>query len=370
MRPQWRSLLTGLAALVCLLVSKSIARADTVVGAAAPLTGPEAYIGEQLQRGTELAVADINAAGGVLGQKVRLVSVDDACDARQGVAAAEKLVSEQAVFVVGHVCSSASIAASAVYNRAGIVQISPSSTNPRLTELGRTNVFRLGGRDDQQGAIAADYIAQHWHDAKVAIVSDGRTYGKGLADEVKKDLNRRGIAEVLRADIAPGQSDYPDLMQALQAAGTTILYYGGYSSEGAIIARAAHDLGLRIQLVSGDAVSTDQFMQIAGPGGEGTLFTFAPDARRGAAASAVVARFRNTGYEPEGYTLASYAAMQVWSQAAAKAGSFDIAKVISALHSMRFDTVIGPVEFDEKGDIKHPGFVWYVWNATSYAPME
>ena len=168
------------------------AQAEILIGGAGPNTGPLAWIGEQMQRGAEMAVDDINAARGVLGEQVQLVTVDDFCDPEQAVAAAKKLVSEGVIFVDGHYCSGASIPASEVYEAAGVLQISPASTNPLLTDQGRANVFRVIGRDDAQGTVAGNYLADRWAGKKVAIFHDGTTYGKGLADETRKQLNQAG----------------------------------------------------------------------------------------------------------------------------------------------------------------------------------
>ncbi len=169
------------------------ARAEVLIGVAGPMTGKDAWPAEQMQRGAEQAVADINAAGGVLGQQVRLIAADDACDPEQAVVAARKLIDEGAIFVAGHYCSGASIPASKVYEEAGVLQITPASTNPLLTEQGRANVFRVIGRDDVQGTVAGNYLGDHWGDKKIAILHDDTTYGKGLADVTKTQLNKRGV---------------------------------------------------------------------------------------------------------------------------------------------------------------------------------
>jgi branched-chain amino acid transport system substrate-binding protein len=154
------------------------ARAEVVIGMAGPMTGKLAWFGEQMERGAAQAVADINAAGGVLGQKVRLITADDYCDPEQAVAAARKLVSDGVIFVAGHFCSGASIPASEIYAAAGVLQISPMSTNPMLTELGRANVFRLINRDDVEGMMAATYLADHWPGEKIAILHDNTVFGR------------------------------------------------------------------------------------------------------------------------------------------------------------------------------------------------
>jgi len=168
------------------------ARAEVLIGMAGPMTGAtNAWFGEQVERGAALAVADVNAAGGVLGQKVRLITVDDYCDPEQAVAAARKLVSEGVIFVVGHFCSHSSIPASEVYEAAGVLMMSPGSSNPTLTELGRANVFRFLHRDDALSVVAGNYLAEHWSDKKIAILHDKTIFGKGAAELTEKQLNRR-----------------------------------------------------------------------------------------------------------------------------------------------------------------------------------
>jgi branched-chain amino acid transport system substrate-binding protein len=166
-------------------------RAEILIGMAGPLTGSQAWEGEQLQRGAELAVADLNAKGGVLGQQVQLIEADDFCDPEQAVAAAKKLVSDGVIFVDGHFCSGASIAASEVYAAAGVLMITPVSTIPKLTELGHANVFRLNFRTDAAGVMAGNYLADHWAGKKIAILHDNTTYGKGISELTKKQLNSR-----------------------------------------------------------------------------------------------------------------------------------------------------------------------------------
>ena len=223
------------------------ARAEVLIGVAGPMTGTNAWFGEQMQRGAELAVADINAAGGVLGEQVRLIAADDFCDPEQAVAAAQKLVSQGVILVVGHYCSGASIPASEIYEAAGVLQISPASSNPMLTELGRANVFRVVNRDDADGIVAGNYLADHWAGEKIAILHDGTTYGKGLADATRSQLNSRGVTEAIYEAFVPGKNDYAAEIAKLQAADIAAVFVGGYHTEIALIARAAHDSGYRFR---------------------------------------------------------------------------------------------------------------------------
>ncbi|KQU97881.1 ABC transporter substrate-binding protein [Ensifer sp. T173] len=346
------------------------AQAEVVIGVSAAMTGRLAWIGEQGQRGAEMAVADINAAGGVLGQQVRVINVDDFCDPEQAVAAAKKLVADGVVFVVGHYCSGASIPASKVYEEAAVLQISPGSTNPLLTEQGRDNVFRVIGRDDKQGIVAGNYLADEWGEKKIAILHDGTTYGMGLAGETRKQLNKRGVTEAVYDAYTPAKNDYSAEIAALQAAGIAVLYVGGYHAEVALIVRAARDRAYALQVISGDALATEEFALIAGPGAEGTLFTFSADPRRNPEAAPVVERFRAENFEPAGYTLLSYAAVQLWAQAVDKAASLELPAVIATLRGQEFDTVLGPVDFDDKGDLTNQSWVWYVWRGGEYVPVE
>ncbi|MCG8692531.1 MAG: branched-chain amino acid ABC transporter substrate-binding protein, partial [Minwuiales bacterium] len=325
-----------------------------------------ASFGEQMKRGAEMAVADLNAAGGVLGQKVRLVVGDDACDPKQAVAVANKFVSEGVVFVAGHFCSGSSIPASKVYEEEGVLQISPASTNPKLTDEGGPNVFRVCGRDDQQGIVAGNYLADAWGDKKIAILHDKTAYGKGLADETKKRLNQRGIDEALYEAFTAGEKDYSALVSKMKATGIDVFYLGGYHTEAGLMIRQAREQGYNVQLVSGDALVTDEYWKITGDAGKGTVMTFSPDPRKNAEAAPIVAKFKAQNYEPEGYTLYTYGAVQAWAQAAEKAGSVDTGAMIESLRANQFDTVLGRIGFDEKGDVTAPGYVWYEWAGGTY----
>lgn len=342
------------------------AKAEIAIGTAGPMTGPYAVFGAQMLAGAEQAVKDINESGGLLGENLVLEVADDACDPRQAVAVANQLASQGVVLAAGHFCSGSSIPASDVYHEEGILQISPASTNPQLTEAGKWNVFRTCGRDDQQGLVAGNYIADNFADRKIAIVHDKQAYSKGLADETKEQLNKRGIQEVMYDTITPGERDYSALVSKLKSNGVEILYYGGYHTEAGLIVRQMHDQGMDTTLISGDALVTDEYWSITGPLGEGTLMTFSPDPRKNPVAAPIVEEFRNNGIEPEGYTLYTYGAIQAWKQAAERAGTTDPSAVAEELHKGEFDTVLGTIGFDEKGDVAAPGYVLYVWENGTY----
>jgi branched-chain amino acid transport system substrate-binding protein len=334
---------------------------EIVVGYAGPMTGQYATFGLQFKNGAEQAVADINAAGGVLGRKIRLEMGDDACDPKQARAVAEKLASMKVPVVIGHFCSSSSIPASDAYHEAGILQISPASTNPQYTERKFWNTFRVCGRDDQQGLVAGRYLAKAYKGKKIAILHDKSTYGKGLADETQKALNKAGVKETLYQAYTQGDKDFTALVSKMKASAIDAVYVGGYHTEAGLILRQMRDQGVKAQLVSGDALVSNEFWAITGPIGEKVRFTFAPDPRKSPQAAAVVKKFKAKNYDPEGYTLYTYAAFQIWAQAAKKAGTVESKKVAEAMHAGKWDTVIGPISFDKKGDITRADYVFYVW---------
>jgi branched-chain amino acid transport system substrate-binding protein len=356
-----KNLRLGLTAVAAAVAFAGAAHADITIATVGPMTGPYATFGEQMKRGAEKAIADINAKGGVMGQKLKLEVGDDACDPKQAVAVANQMVNKKVALLAGHFCSGSSIPASDVYKEEGILQISPASTNPALTDRGYANVYRVCGRDDQQGAIAGEYLAKNFKDKKIAIVHDKQAYSKGLADATKAQLNKLGVKEAMYETITNGEKDYSALVTKLKAAGIDVLYYGGYHTEAGLIVRQMRDQGMKTQLISGDALVTEEFWAITGAAGEGTLMTFGPDARKFPAAKEVVDSFRKDKYEPEGYTLYTYAAIQVWKDAVEKAKSTDMKKVTAALQGTTFKTVLGDISFDKKGDIKQPAYVWYVW---------
>ena len=360
----------AIAALAMAAGTGALRAQDIVIASAGPMTGQYATFGEQLKRGAEQAVADINAKGGVLGKKLRLEIGDDACDPKQAVAVANQLASKKVVFVAGHYCSSSSIPASEVYGESGILQISPASTNPKLTDEAKDhNVFRVCGRDDQQGTVAGGYIAQHYKGKNIAIIHDKSTYGKGLADETKKALNAKGVTEKIYDSITQGDKDFSALVSKLKAAAIDVIYFGGYHTEAGLIVRQAREQGLQAQLISGDALVTEEFWSITGKAGEGTLMTFSEDPRKYAAAKAVVDEFKKKGYDPEGYTLYTYAAVQVFAQAAAKAKSTKVDALEKAMHGTKFNTVLGQIGFDAKGDVLNPKYVFFKWKDGKYAEM-
>ena len=352
-------------ALAALGLAAQPALAELPVAIAGPMTGQYASAGDQIRKGAEMAIADINASGGVLGEKLVLEVGDDACDPKQAVSVANTMVNKEIVFMHGHWCSSSTIPASDVYYEADI-PMATVSTNPQVTERGLENIFRIMGRDDQQGMVAGTYLADHFKGKKIAVVDDKSAYGKGLADEIAKAMTARGAEPALRESITAGEKDYSGLVTKLKRDGVEVMAYGGYHTEVALILRQAQQAGLDLTVMGGDTMTNSELVTAAGPAADKVLFTFSPDPRKNASAAPVVEKFRAAKIEPEGYVLYAYAAMQLFEQAATAAGSTDYDALQKAMREGSFDTVIGNLSFDAKGDQKAPGFVVYQWQGGQY----
>jgi branched-chain amino acid transport system substrate-binding protein len=352
------------AALAGFACSGAASAQDITIAVAGPMTGGESAFGRQMKNGAEQFVADTNAGAGVLGKKLKLEVGDDACDPKQARSVAEKLAGMKLPFVAGHFCSSSSIPASEAYAESNVLQITPASTNPVFTERKLWNVLRVCGRDDQQGTVAGKFIAKNFAGKNIAILNDKTTYGKGLADETKKALNKAGITEKLNESYNKGDNDFSAIVSRLKRDNIDLVYVGGYHKESGLLLRQMRDQGLKTALMAGDALNDREFASITGPLAEGVLFTFGPDPRLKPTAAAIVEKFKAKGIDPEGYTLYTYAAMQVWSQAVAKTGTTDPRKVAEAIKGGAWDTVLGKLAFDAKGDITVIDYVVYKWDAS------
>ncbi len=353
--------------LAALVLTASAARADVIIAVAGPLSGNLAVLGNQMKAGAEQAVADINKAGGINGQPLRLQAMDDTCDAKTADAVANQLAGKGVAMVVGHLCLAASIAASTVYAGNKIVEISPATTFPKYTdERPGPGIFRLAGRDDDQALVAGNFLATRYGDKNIAIIDDNSTYGKGLADATRRAMNAAGKKEAFTETYQPDASDFSDLVFRMKASNIDVVFIGGSYPDAAHIARQMRDEAMNATIVGGDALMTEEYWNAAGDAAAGTLVTFPSDPRKNPNAADVVREFRDNGIEPEGYVLNSYAAVQVWAEAAASANSVDFDPVVAALAKGHFKSVLGDVSFDEKGDVNLPGFVFYEWKDGRY----
>jgi branched-chain amino acid transport system substrate-binding protein len=346
------------------------AQADITIAAVGPITGQDATTGEQMQRGAEAAVEAVNASGGVLGQKLKLVIKDDACDPKQSVAVANELSGEDVFAVVGPMCSGSAIPASKTFNEENILMVSPSATSPSLTEQGFDSVFRTCGRDDQQAEIIAAFIKDHYADKNIALVDDKTAYGQGLSRELQKNLAARGIHEKLYESISRGERDYGSLISKFKENTIDVVFFGGYHTEAGLIVRQMRDQNLQTVFIGDDDLTTKEFWSITGSAGEGSFMSFNTDPRTKPEAADAVKRIRATGFDPEGNTLYTYAAVQILVDALKHVGTVDAKKVAFYMHNNEFPTVLGPIVFNAKGDVVKPDFIMYRWTNGTYIPFE
>ncbi len=332
------------------------------IGVAGPMTGDQSKMGIDMKNAVELAVKEWNQKGGVLGKRIELIVEDDQHDPKQAVSIANKLVNAGIAGIIGHFNSSASIPASSVYNKAKIPMITPASTNPQLTEQGFTNVFRVCGRDDQQGLVATTFVVNALKLKRVAVLHDKTTYGQGLADEFVKSLGKR--AEVVYyTGIIQGDKDFRAVLTALKGRGAELLYFGGIYPEGGLLVKQARDLGINIPFMSGDGVIDQKFVEIAGPASEGSYLTFSPDPEHLTSAEDFLKIYRSNYGEPGPYSIYAYDATNVLLHAIDIVKTVDGPAVSKAIHEMNHSGALGELQWDEKGDIlKSPYVVWITRN--------
>ncbi|RBC02129.1 branched-chain amino acid ABC transporter substrate-binding protein [Pseudomonas sp. MWU12-2115] len=343
----------------------AFAQADVKIGVAGPMTGANAAFGEQYMKGAQAAADAVNAAGGVNGEKIVLVKGDDACEPKQAVTVAKDLVNQKVAGVVGHFCSSSTIPASEIYDEAGVIAITPGSTNPQVTERGLSAMFRMCGRDDQQGIVAGDYIVDVLKGKKVAVIHDKDTYGQGLADATKAQLIKRGVTPVIYEGLTRGEKDFSALVTKIRAAGADVVYFGGLHPEAGPLVKQLRTEGLKdVKFMSDDGIVTDELVTTAGGPQyvDGVLMTFGADPRLLPESKAVVEQFRKAGTEPEGYTLYAYASIQALAAGFNGAKSNSGEKAAEWLKANPVKTVMGEKSWDKKGDLKVSDYVVYQWD--------
>jgi branched-chain amino acid transport system substrate-binding protein len=347
------------------------ASAEINIGVVGPMKGQYAAFGRQMRRGVEMAVKEINAAGGINGEKLAVIVGDDRCDATKAVEAADKMVAKKTLLVVGHFCSAASIDASHIYAQEKIVQISPASSNPVFTEQRPgPGIFRVVPSDSKQGAFAGAYIAARFASKKVALLDDNTVFGTYLTRWASASLDAAGQSPALREHYVSGLKDYSALISKLKAAGIEVVYAGGYHDDIGRLVREMRKQGMTAHLIASDALATSLYWRIAGRASEGTLMSFIADPRKNAAAVKIVKKFRAAKIEPDGYTLHNYVAVKLWADAAKAAGSTSFDGVVAELNKVSMETAIGKVRFDKNGDLVEPQLIWYVWRKGKYVPLK
>jgi len=363
--PRLRQFLTLSAAALGLTLASGVAQAQSAlkIGVSGPYTGPMAAYGEQAWAGAKTYIdAVVNAQGGIGGRKVELVKGDDACEAKQGVAVANRFVDQdKVVAVVGPLCSSVGLPTSNIYNDAGILMMAYAVTNPQFTERGLDNVFRAVGRDDQQAVVAVDFVLDGLKKKKIALIHDKDAYGKGLVDALKKGLEGRGVKPALYEGLSKGERDFNALVTKIRAAGADAVYFGGLIPEGGPLIRQIREQGLSIDIISGD--SFDQDALLAAAGGAQNLKNVYYSAVGNPLLDPTTKPAQDTltkaGVKLDAYTLYGYAATQAVVAALDAGRDADLDKQIDWLRNNTLDTAIGKLGWDKKGDLVGFKFVFY-----------
>ncbi len=338
----------------------ALAQSTYKIAVAGPLTGSAASYGEEMRRGAQQAADDINAAGGINGKKIELVFGDDACEPKQAVSVASRLIEKDKVqAVVGHFCSSSTIPASEAYAEADILMVTPASTNPKVTDRKLANVLRTCGRDDQQGVVAGNYIADVLKSKRVVLIHDKDTYGQGVADATRAQLAKRGIKEIMYEGLTRGEKDYNALVTKIKSVNADLIYFAGLSAEAGTLLRQVREQGLKTQFMSTDGAVEESFATTAGgkPVLKGVLITFGEDPRLIPDGKSVVEKLRKSGFEPAGFTLYTYAGVQVVAAALKSANSTSGAALGNWLKANTVTTILGKKAWDAKGDLTSAAYV-------------
>nr|CRH07131.1 High-affinity branched-chain amino acid ABC transporter (substrate-binding protein) [Candidatus Magnetococcus massalia] len=363
----WSKNLVAAAAMMGGLLSWQAHAGDTIrIGVAGPFTGAYAAFGEQQWRGASQAVADINAAGGINGKKLEIVKGDDACEPKQAMAVANRLVDKEEVnAVVGHFCSSTTMPASEVYDEANVLVMTHGSTNPKVTERGLATILRMCGRDDQQGSVGAEFVVKNLGAKRIAVLHDKDTYGQGLADAMRNHLKTMGLTEVLYEGLTRGEKDFNALVTKIKSVKADAVYFGGLHNEAGPLVRQMREQGITAPLISGDGIVSEEFVLAAGGGRfvEQVYMTFGADPRTNPAGKSLVERYRKMNYEPEGYTLYAYSVVQSIAEAMKHVPGLQGDKLADWLKSNAVNTVMGSKAWDKKGDLKVSDYVMYKWDA-------
>ena len=342
------------------------------IGVPVPLSGGNAKMGNDISQAATLAVEEWNAKGGVLGRKLEIVAFDDACDAQQSVTAAHKLVDGGVVAVAGGYCSSAAIPASAVYHDAGVAFVADASSNPKLTDQGFENVFRVIGRDDQQGPYAAGFMMNTLKAKKIAIIHDNTLYAKGLADATKAALEGKpGVQVVFFDAVTPGEKDFSAVLTKVKSLSPDVTYYTGYYPEGGLIAKQFKDLGVPGKFMAGDANNDPTFVSEAGPASEGVYVTSTPLPQDQSSAKSFIDRYKKRwNQDPGPYSALEYDAVNVVINAIKQSGSTDRAAIIKAITGTKnYQGATGAINFDKKGDRTSVLYITYIIKGGKFVPV-
>jgi branched-chain amino acid transport system substrate-binding protein len=377
---------TGCALMVALILTacgketppapKAAPKAVTVkIGSASPLTGPQAHIGVDIRNGAQLAIDDLNAAGiEIGGNKVRfeLVAEDDEANPTKATTVAQKLVDAKVAAVVGHFNSGASIPASKIYSDAGVPQISPSSTNPKYTQQGFKTTFRVVAHDDQQGPTLGRFATEKLKAKSIAVIDDSTAYGQGLADAFAATVKAAGAQIVAREHTTDKDTDFTAILTKIKGRKPDLIMFGGIDPQAGPMVRQMHALGIKAQYLAGDGIQTPNFIKLAGDDAGGVMASMPglPKEQMPGGKDFMSKYKAKFNVEVELFAPMAYDAVMVFADAMKRAGSTEPAKFLPQLGKADYKGVIGPIAFDDKGDLRNGPITIYVVKGGKWEALE
>ena len=345
------------------------------IGSASPLTGPQAHIGIDIRNGVQLAIEDANAAGVEIGGrkvKFELVAEDDEANPTKATTVAQKLVDSKVAAVIGHFNSGASIPASKIYSDGGIPQISPSSTNPKYTQQGFKTTFRVVAHDDQQGPTLARFAIDNLKVKTVAVIDDSTAYGQGLADAFEKTVGQGGVKVVAREHTTDKDTDFKAILTKIKGRNPDLIMFGGIDPQAGPMVKQMAELGIKAKFIGGDGMQTPNFIKLAGPAAEGVMASMPglPKEKMPGGAQFLQKYKAKFNQDVELFAPMGYDAVMVFIDAMKRAGSADPTKFLPEVGKTNYQGVIGPIAFDEKGDLRNGPITIYVVKAGKWEPLE
>ena len=345
------------------------------IGSASPLTGPQAHIGIDIRNGVQLAIEDANAANiEIGGRKVKfeMVAEDDEANPTKATTVAQKLADAGVAGVIGHFNSGASIPASKIYADAGIPQISPSSTNPKYTQQGFKTTFRVVAHDDQQGPTLARFAARTLQVKSVAVIDDSTAYGQGLADAFENTVKAMDVKIVAREHTTDKDTDFKAILTRIKGRNPDLIMFGGIDPQAGPMIKQMKELGIKARFIGGDGMQTPNFIKLAGDASDGAMASIPglPKDQMPGGKGFLEKYKAKFGQEVELFAPMGYDAVFVFVEAMKRAGSADPAKYLPEIGKTDYQGVIGPIAFDDKGDLKNGPITIYVVKGGQWVPLE
>ena len=364
---RWSKWISAFAAMTTLLMTGSFAQADIIIGVAGPMSGQYQIFGQQMKNGVQAAIADINAHGGISGELLALNVADDGCDVRKAEDVARRFVSAGTSVVVGHFCSNPSLGVAKIYEAAGIPMIVPSASVPLFAQVAGWNVVRIASRDDVQADVAAKRVSQKFPEGAIAVLDDGTAPNTVLSKRFASALSK---PPKLASTFKPDLKDFTSLVTDIKSQNIAAIYFACSASDAGTIAAALRFAGSTAKFYGPDSLLTDQYWERAQDAGESTNVTFITDPQATHHAKSVIASLKTAGFNADGATLPSYAAVQLFAAAAVHAGPKNGHGIAEWLRSgTSIETVLGPLKFDKTGEVQPPRFVWYEWHQAKYTAL-